>query len=130
MKNMAKKDEQLRNVTMHVINQKNNQNRTVIKQKQVELKQKENSPILKLHLYNGNYYEDVTSRKAENKPFIKSDFKHYIMSIDVSEFDKSEEELQEIANTATMMNIAQLNYTIDSLKVNYNNEIKSSNRCS
>ena len=120
----GEKDEKLRNVTMHVINQQNSLNKTVIKSKTGKIETNENSPILKLHLYNGNYYEDVTSRKAENKPFIKSDFKHYIMSIDVSEFDKSEEELQEISNTANMMNISQLNYTLDSLAVNLDNEKK------
>lgn len=117
------KDEELRNVTMHVISQQNNQNRTVIKAKTGRIETEENSPILKLHLYNGNYYEDVTSRRSQNQPFVKSDFKHYIMSIDVSEFDTSAEDLQEIANTAGMMNISQLNYTIDSLNQNYKNEM-------
>lgn len=122
----GEKDEKLRNVTIHVINQQSSLNKTVIKAKTGRIETNENSPILKLHLYNGNYYEDVTSRRnTNNKPFIKSEFEHYIMSIDVSEFDKSDEEMQEISNTATMMNISQLNYTIDSLNVNYNNEIKT-----
>ncbi|UUV20571.1 LptF/LptG family permease [Paenimyroides aestuarii] len=121
----GEKDEQLRNVTMHVINQQNSQNKTVIKAKTGKIETNENSPILKLHLFDGNYYEDVTTRRSSsNEPFIKSDFKHYIMSIDVSEFDKSEEELQEISNTANMMNISQLAYTIDSLDNNLKNEIK------
>lgn len=120
----GEKDEKLRNITMHVINQQSSLNKTVIKAKTGKIETNENSPILKLHLYDGKYYEDVTSRKPENKPFVKSDFKHYIMSIDVSEFDKSEEELQEISNTANMMNISQLNYTLDSLGVNLENERK------
>ncbi|WKW46622.1 LptF/LptG family permease [Myroides sp. JBRI-B21084] len=116
-------DEKLRNVTMHVINQQNSLNKTVIKAKTGKIETNENSPILKLHLFDGNYYEDVTSKRSNvKKPFIKSDFKHYIMSIDVSEFDKSEEELQEISNTANMMNIKQLNYTLDSLNTNLKNE--------
>src|SRR5690606_22333101 len=122
----GEKDEKLRNVTIHVINQQSSLNKTVIKARTGKIETNENSPILKLHLFDGNYYEDVTARRgSDTKPFIKSEFEHYIMSIDVSEFDKSEEELQEISNTATMMNISQLTYTIDSLNVNYNNEIKT-----
>lgn len=121
----GEKDEKLRNVTIHVINQQSSTNKTVIKAKTGRIETKENSPILKLHLFDGNYYEDVTTRRNNsNDPFIKSEFEHYIMSIDVSEFDKSEEELQEISNTATMMNISQLNYTLDSLNTNYKDEIK------
>ncbi|MEG1267151.1 MAG: LptF/LptG family permease [Myroides sp.] len=122
----GEKDEKLRNVTIHVINQQSSLNKTVIKAKTGKIETNENSPILKLHLYDGNYYEDVTSRRSsDTKPFIKSEFEHYIMSIDVSEFDKSDDEMQEISNTATMMNISQLNYTIDSLNVNFKNEIKT-----
>src|SRR5690606_7317033 len=121
----GEKDEKLRNVTIHVINQQSSTNKTVIKAKTGRIETKENSPILKLHLFDGNYYEDVTTRRNNsNDPFIKSEFEHYIMSIDVSEFDKSEEEPQEISNTATMMNISQLNYTLDSLNTNYKDEIK------
>lgn len=121
----GEKDEKLRNVTIHVINQQSSTNKTVIKAKTGRIETKENSPILKLHLFDGNYYEDVTTRRNNsNDPFIKSEFEHYIMSIDVSEFDKSKEELQEISNTATMMNISQLNYTLDSLNTNYKDEIK------
>lgn len=122
----GEKDEKLRNVTIHVINQQSSLNKTVIKAKTGKIETNENSPILKLHLYDGNYYEDVTSRRSsDTKPFIKSEFEHYIMSIDVSEFDKSDDEMQEISNTATMMNISQLNYTIDSLNVNFKSEIKT-----
>jgi len=124
----GEKDEKLRNVTMHVIDQQFSENKTVIKAKTGKIETNEHSPILKLHLYDGNYYEDVTPknyRQREKRPFVKSEFKHYIMSIDVSEFDKSEQEMQEISNTATMMNIKQLHYTIDSLNVNYNNEVKT-----
>lgn len=122
----GEKDEKLRNVTIHVINQQSSLNKTVIKAKTGKIETNENSPILKLHLFDGNYYEDVTSRRSsDTKPFIKSEFEHYIMSIDVSEFDKSDDEMQEISNTATMMNILQLNYTIDSLNVNFKNEIKT-----
>lgn len=124
----GEKDEKLRNVTMHMINQQNSENKTVIKAETGRIETSEKSSILKLHLYNGNYYEDVatkTFRQREKKPFIKAQFKHYVMSIDVSEFDKSDQEMEAISNTATMMNLSQLNYTIDSLNINYKNEINT-----
>lgn len=111
---------------MHMINQQNSENKTVIKAETGRIETNEKSNILKLHLYNGNYYEDVTQkdyRKRQRKPFAKAAFDHYVLSIDLSEFDNSDEQRQEIANTASMMNISQLNYTIDSLNTNYQTEI-------
>lgn len=128
----GEKDEKLRNITMHMINQQNSENKTVIKAETGKIETNENSSILKLHLYNGNYYEDTAKnyRQRNRKPFVKANFKHYILSIDLSEFDKSDEELQEISNTANMMDISQLNYTIDSLNTNYNSEVTSQNEAS
>lgn len=124
----GEKSEKLKNVTMHMINQQNSENKTVIKAEKGKIETNEKSNILKLHLYNGTYYEDVTPknyRQREKKPFVKADFDHYILSLDLSEFDNSDEELQKISNTAAMMNISQLNYTIDSLNTNLKNEITS-----
>lgn len=124
----GEKDEMLRNVTMHMINEQTSENKTVIKAETGKIETDEKSPILKLHLYNGTYYEDVaakTYKQRMKKPFVKSDFKHYILSIDVSKFDKSDEQMEEISNTATMMNVSQLGYTIDSLNKNLDLEVKS-----
>lgn len=122
----GKNDEELKNVTMHMVNQQNSENKTVIKAERGRIETSEKSNILKLHLYNGNYYEDLNPknyRQREKKPFVKANFEHYILSLDLAEFDNSEEELQKISNTATMMNISQLNYTLDSLNTNYKNEL-------
>ena len=125
-KKHGEKGELLDNVIMHLIDQQNSQNRTVIKAERGRIETNENSNLLKLHLYNGNYYEDIKQRnfrQRERKPFAKAHFTHYILSIDLSEFDNSNDELQKISNTANMMNINQLNYTLDSLNTNFNNEI-------
>ena len=125
-KKHGEKNEMLDNVVMHRIDQQNSQNKTVIKAEKGRIETNENSNLLKLHLYNGNYYEDITPRnfrQREKKPFAKANFVHYILSIDLSEFDNSEQELQKISNTANMMNISQLNYTLDSLNTNLTNEV-------
>jgi len=117
--------ELLDNVIMHVISQQNNQNRTVIKAERGKIETDEKSNLLKLHLYNGNYYEEIVQkniRQRNRNPFAKAHFKHYVLSIDLSEFDNSDDEIQKISNTANMMNISQLNYTLDSLNMNLSHE--------
>ena len=118
----------LDNVTLHIKSNSGFENKTVIKAEKGELATDENSSLLQLHLFNGNYYEDVssTNNSGENKmPFAKAKFDKYTINIDLSKFDNSEEEREEISNTASMMNVSQLTYTIDSLKVNYKEETKS-----
>ncbi len=120
----------LKNVTMHIKSNSNFENNTVIKAENGELETEDGSSILQLHLFNGNYYEDVSPSKnnnaSQNKlPFVKTYFKKYTINIDLSEFDKSDEEKIEIANTASMMSVNQLNYTIDSLNNNFKDENKS-----
>lgn len=127
-KKYGEKNEMLDNVVMHMIDQQNSQNKTVIKAERGRIETNESSNLLKLHLYSGNYYEDIKQRnfqQRERKPFAKANFVHYILSIDLSEFDNSDEELQKISNTANMMNISQLNYTLDSLNTNFKSEINT-----
>jgi len=120
----------LKNVTMHLKSNTGFINKTVIKAESGEIETENESSLLKLHLYNGNYYEDVTSTSntnvSENKaPFVKTAFEKYTINIDLSKFDNSEEEKSEIANTASMMSVKQLDYTLDSLQNNFKNEKKS-----
>lgn len=120
----------LKNVTMHIKSNSNFENKTVIKAEKGELETDDNSSILQLHLFNGNYYEDVSpstnSNVSQNKvPFVKTYFEKYTINIDLSQFDNSEEEKIEITNTASMMSINQLNYTLDSLNNNFRDENKS-----
>lgn len=120
----------LKNVTMHIKSNSNFENKTVIKSERGELETDDNSSILQLHLFNGNYYEDVSpstnSNVSQNKvPFVKTYFEKYTINIDLSQFDNSEEEKIEITNTASMMSVNQLNYTLDSLKNNFRDENKS-----
>lgn len=123
------KGQYLKNVTMHIKSNSGFINKTVIKADSGRLATDDLSSVLQLHLFDGNYYEDVTptnSNITSNKsPFVKTNFKKYTINIDLSQFDNSEEEISEISNTASMMSISQLNYTLDSLNNNFKDEQKS-----
>ncbi|RZJ34721.1 MAG: YjgP/YjgQ family permease [Flavobacterium sp.] len=103
-------------------------NTTVIKAKNGELISNEQSNILKLVLNDGYYYEDVVPKKFEERkrlPFAKSSFRKYIINIDLSKLNKTDLNSEQITNTNTMLNVSELNYTIDSLNTNLSRDIKS-----
>ena len=102
--------------------------KTVIKAKNGDLISSEKSSTLKLVLNDGNYYEDIVPKKYAdwNKvPFAKSTFKKYIINIDLSKLNAVDVDNASINNTNTMLNISELNYTLDSLHKNMNTEILS-----
>lgn len=103
-------------------------NSTVIKAKDGELISNEDSNILKLVLNDGYYYEDIIPKKTEDRkklPFAKSSFKKYVINIDLSMLNKTDLNDEQITNTNTMLNVSELNYTIDSLDNNYKKEARS-----
>jgi lipopolysaccharide export system permease protein len=61
-KKTGDKGQYLDNVTMHVKSSSGYENKTVIRSINGELETDETSNILKLHLFDGNYYEDVTAK--------------------------------------------------------------------
>ena len=118
--------ELLEDVTMHVKSNQGLGNKTVIKSKRGVLKSDENSSILKLDLIDGYYYEDIHPKKYEEQsrlPFAKAFFEKYTINIDLSNLNQSEEE-GEIVNTNTMLNISELDYTIDSLEATYKKDVQ------
>jgi lipopolysaccharide export system permease protein len=58
-------------------------------------------------------------------PFAKSEFKRYVINIDLSKLNSSSLEEEKITNTNTMLNVGELNYTLDSLQKNYKKEVIS-----
>ena len=103
-------------------------NAVVIQAKNGELISNEDSNILKMVLNNGYYYEDITPKKVEDRkkmPFAKSAFKKYIINIDLSKLNKTDLDNEQITNTNTMLNVSELNYTIDSLRQNYDKDVVS-----
>jgi lipopolysaccharide export system permease protein len=101
---------------------------TVIKSVEGDLVSNEASNILQLVLKNGNYYEDISPKKYEERqklPFAKSSFGRYVINLDLSKLNKVEENSEEIANTNTMLNINELRYTLDSLDRTYEKDLRS-----
>jgi lipopolysaccharide export system permease protein len=96
-----------------------NQNKTVIKAKTGELISSEESNILQLVLFDGNYYHDIKSRdpiKRKRVPHAKSSFEKYTMNIDLSELNKVDLDEKGKGVTYRMLKINELIPTIDSLE--------------
>ncbi|GLU44615.1 hypothetical protein Musp01_22390 [Muricauda sp. NBRC 101325] len=106
-----------------IIHKKTNQNinNVVIKAKSGELISSEESDIIQLVLKEGNYYEEVEPKDANDKrkqPFAKSDFESYTINIDISELNDQDLEEDQNITTNKMKNVSRLIKDIDSLRIN------------
>lgn len=118
----------LTGITIHKKSQIGDGSKTVIKAKNGKLISSEQSSILQLVLNDGYYYEDIVPKKYEDRdkmPFAKSSFKKQIINIDLSELNKVDVDKESVSNTNTMLNISELNYTLDSLNKNIKTDILS-----
>jgi lipopolysaccharide export system permease protein len=118
----------LTGITIHKKSDFGDGSKTVIKAKDGLLISNEKSSILQLVLNNGYYYEDITPKKYEDRskmPFAKSTFKKYIINIDLSKLNKTDTNDESIANTNTMLNVSELNYTLDSLHKTFKTDVIS-----
>lgn len=109
----------LEQVIMHERQNRRSGNFKVIYADSGELKSNENSNVLQLLLFNGNYYEEVYSKdpkELQKRPHAKSYFETYTLNIDL-EFLNSDVDLEEKSsnNRYNMLDVSGLNYTIDSL---------------
>lgn len=119
---------ELKEVTIHKKSISGSGITNVIKAERGQLLSSEDSNILQLILYNGYQYEDVVPKKYEDRkkiPFAKSAFKKYTMNLDLSQLSKVEVEETSTKGTNTMLTVKELSYTLDSLNLNYKNEIVS-----
>lgn len=117
----------LTGVTIHKKSTSGAGTSTVIKSKNGELISNDQSSILKLVLKDGYYYEDVVPKKYEDRkklPFAKSSFKKYVINMDLSKLNNIGDN-EEITNTNTMLNVNELNYTLDSLENSYQKDVVS-----
>ncbi|MEH6537264.1 MAG: LptF/LptG family permease [Psychroserpens sp.] len=108
----------LKNVVIHKKASNGTKNRTVIVSESGELKSSENSNILQLVLYKGNYYEEIFSKKAkqaQKKPHAKSYFEEYTINVDLEGLNDVDIDNKSYDNRYNMLNVSQLNKTIDSL---------------
>jgi len=109
----------LKGVTIHKKPASGNNNFTTIRSKTGELISSEESEILKLVLFDGNYYDDIQKKKfkeRQKKPFAKSDFETYTINVDLSEINNVDLDDKKITSKYDMLDIQDLNYTIDSLE--------------
>ena len=109
----------LKGVTIHQKKGKSNENHTVIVSKTGELTSSEDSNVLQLVLFDGNYYDALQPKEykeREKKPHAKSTFEKYTLNVDLSKINDVDFEKQDVSAKYTMLNVKELNYTIDSLK--------------
>lgn len=113
-----KNDNKFKDVVIHERLKGQRNNARIIKAKSGELASEEDSNVLKLILMDGNYYEEFTPKAAKNrkkKPFAKTPFDTYTISIDLSETDDVDFENKSYTDKFNMLNMNQLDKTIDSL---------------
>lgn len=123
----GEKGQDLENVTIHIKSDIGTINRTVIRSHEGQLESDEAANLLKLHLLNGNYYEDVATKtfsQQNRMPFAKAHFEKYTIVVDLAQFEV-EENTDEINSNAKMMNVSQLRKAMDSLGTNLSREINS-----
>ena len=114
-------DQFLEDIIIHQKSKKNKINTTIIKAKKGELRSSEESDIIQLILYDGQYYEERLSKKKNDQlkhPFNRSDFKEYVKNIDISSLGNRDIEKESDVTTDKMKNISRLMRDIDSLKIN------------
>ena len=83
----------LNDVVIHIKGSDGRTNATTIKSKTGELISAETSNVLKLVLFDGNYYHDLKPKSIREKndaPFAKSTFDKYTINIDLSFLNNQE----------------------------------------
>lgn len=126
-KKSGEKGEILEGITIHKKGPNGSGSNVFIKAKNGILVNNEESSILQLVLFNGNYYENIIPKKYEERkrvPFIKASFKKDIINIDLSKLSSADDDA-DITNTNAMLNLSELRYTLDSLHKDYNKEVVS-----
>ncbi len=111
----------LKTVIIHKKSKKTNGNYTVIISDTGEIVSSEDSDILELVLFDGNYHDDLQpkdyQKKTKNLPHVKSTFEKYTLNIDLSKINDVDFDKKELSTKYSMQNIKELNYTIDTLNI-------------
>ncbi|MCB0444947.1 MAG: LptF/LptG family permease, partial [Gelidibacter sp.] len=117
----------LKKVVMHERSNNRNGNYKVIIADSGELKSSENSNILQLILFNGNYYEEIYNKdpkEAQKKPHAKSYFDTYTLNVDLEALNNVDLDDKNYNGRYNMLDVSGLNYTIDSLYKSKSNNYK------
>jgi len=108
----------LKNVVIHKKATSNSKNMTVIIAESGLLEGSENSNMLQLVLYKGNRYQDIENKdpkQNKKKPHAKSYFEEYTINVDLEGLNDVDMNDQSYDNRYNMLNVSDLNLTIDSL---------------
>ncbi len=103
-------------------------NFTVIIANKGELASEEGSNTLSLILKEGNYYEEIQSKKPATKkrePFAKSYFEEYAINIDLTELNEKDIDKDNNIDNQNMYNSSELRVEIDSLSRSYSKDVES-----
>ncbi|EGV45065.2 YjgP/YjgQ family permease [Bizionia argentinensis JUB59] len=115
-KKSGKNGRYLTDVIMHKKNTSNNANNITIIAKEGELIGEEDSDVLQFILYDGYFYDDTSDRKnIDRHPMVKTYFEKYTINLDLSQLNNNDLDEKNVTDKYNMLNISDLNYTIDSL---------------
>ncbi|WP_298238383.1 LptF/LptG family permease [uncultured Algibacter sp.] len=118
----------LHDVIIHIKAADGRTNATTIKANNGELVGKESSNVLKLILFDGNYYNDIIPKKPaarKKKPFAKSKFEKYIINIDLTKLNNVDIDEKSYSDKYNMLNLSGLDKAIDSLSDKYQSDYAS-----
>ena len=122
-------DEFLKKVVIHEKSSGSSTNRKVIIAERGELISSENSNILQLVLFDGNRYEEIYNRRNAKqnlkKPHAKSYFETYTINVDIEGLNDVDIDDKSYDNRYNMLNISELEYTIDSLYEKEKTQLKN-----
>ena len=121
----------LEDVIIHKKSENRVGNYTVIKADHGVLQSVENSNVLSLTLYDGNYYDEVPTKTYQEKlkaPFVKSAFEKYVLNMDLSSFNDVDLEDESLKHPYKMLNTRELRIQLDSFSDDYNKGVDSYDR--
>jgi len=117
----------LKEVLIHQKKGTHSGNYTTIYAKTGELQGDEDSDVLQLILFDGYFYDDTPPKDHKNrqkKPMTKSQFKKYTINVDLSNLNNVDLEQKDISDKYNMLNIRDLSYTIDTLRIDKDKDIQ------
>lgn len=126
----GKDGEKFKDVIIHKKTPKKLGNYTVIKAESGELVSTSDNGLA-LILYNGNYYDELQPKdyqERKKKPFLKSYFDKYNINIDLSNFNDVDLDETKYNYSYKMLDIPELNESLDSLSQDFNQDKKNFSR--
>lgn len=112
----------LEKVIIHKKSKRRSGNYTVIKSERGKLQSEDDSNVLSLILYDGNYYNEIipsSFKERRKRPFVKSEFEKYVINIDLAEkMDKVDIDSDE-NHPFKQLNISELQTQLDSFSEDF-----------